>query len=657
MIREPSFHTPMQGHAPILPQPVPRLGVLLRRLALAMGGGLLLMLMLIGSALLVTRSSAVATHPARTPTIDDAQLVHDAAGNAVPALSPQALPTPEQAMRLRRCVAPVMPGDSPEKRLASLNGFKCDTRPVTMDVRSYWVRLIPNDLHRRLETLPPALSTLSFLPSWQRNGAIYVRHTDGTINWMALDNRTLSHETHVGGRVQLRLRGQGSRPDAILLRIDGAVNNSGLVGYATLRTQVSSDRDELVETAIHGIFVGLCLALLMFNLALLGSMREGFQVTYCLMVIAMLTYAWAHSGGWSLWFPEHDITERFRLTYVSQGLTFVLGLRFFIDFLEVHAVPRWLRMLATGHRLWLLVMSAAMAVTPLATAQTCNFWYGQAFAFLQMVWILIGVVALLRGSRAARLLAPVWAMMLAGGAIRQAYWYRETTTPDTLASQTALLTLAVMALLYALVIAMRVKRLAEERDHARSEERLARRLADMDPLTGLLNRRGLLAQVGGDNRHEALRLLIVDVDHFKAINDTHGHDMGDEVLRELARVLSRRVARRGRVARLGGEEFAVIGTAGELSAGLALALLADVRQYRFPRGISVTVSIGMAEGEIRGGAQGDADWSALYRRADCALYEAKTTGRNRVVDAALMEAGLGAFGSPLPELAGRRAAG
>jgi diguanylate cyclase (GGDEF)-like protein len=634
--------------------------VLLRRLALVMGSGLLLMLLAAGGALLATRSSAAAIDPARAShapiTIDATPIVHDAAGNTIPALRPQALPTTDQAMRLRRCVAQVQPGDSPEKRLASLDGFDCENRVIDMAASSYWIRLVPNDLHRRLETLPSTLSVLSFLPSWQRNGAIYVHHTDGTTNWMALDNRTLSHETHVGGRVQLRLREQGARPDAILLRINGAVNNSGLIGYATLRSEVSSNRDELVETAIHGIFVGLCLALLMFNLALLGSMREGFQVTYCLMVISMLTYAWAHSGGWSLWFPERDITERFRLVYVSQGLTFALGLRFFVDILEDRAVPRWLRMLATGHRLWLLVMSAAMVVTPLDWAQRCNFWYGQAFAFLQMLWILIGAVALLRGSRPARALAPVWAMMLAGGFIRQAYWYHGTT-PDTLASQTALLTLALMALLYALVIAMRVKTLAEERDHARSEERMARRLADMDPLTGLLNRRGLLAQVGGDGRHGTLRLLIVDVDHFKSINDTHGHDMGDEVLRELARVLSRRVAPRGRVARLGGEEFAVIGTAGELSPALALALLADVRQHRFQRGIAVTISIGMAEGEIRGAAQGDADWSALYRRADRALYEAKTTGRNRVVDAALMEAGLSDFGSPSPERAAQRAAG
>jgi diguanylate cyclase (GGDEF)-like protein len=269
------------------------------------------------------------------------------------------------------------------------------------------------------------------------------------------------------------------------------------------------------------------------------------------------------------------------------------------------------------------------------------------------VWVVAGIVALARGSRPARVLAPIWLMLLLGAWMRHGD-ARQGAGPDLLAAHMPLLTLALMALLYALAIAMRVKMLARERDHARSEERLARRLADMDPLTGLLNRRGLLARINGDGGRAGLRLFIVDVDHFKAINDGYGHDMGDDVLRELARVLARRVARRGRVARLGGEEFAVIGATDALSPALALAILADVRQHRFSRGIGVTVSIGMAEGEIGPGAQGDADWSALYRRADAALYEAKSSGRNRVVDAALMEAGVGGW-SALPREAERLA--
>jgi diguanylate cyclase (GGDEF)-like protein len=627
--------------------------MVLRQAALLLGTWFLLLVLTGDGVALAAHAAdgaprnAEAASLSTPPAGEDGQSVHDAAGNPIPPLTPQPLPTAEQAIRFQICTARIQPGDSPESRITSLKGFDCTTRPAELHAGSYWLRLRPQDPTQRLETQPSGLTILSFVPGWQQNGAIYVHHTDGTIKWMALDNRALSHETHIGARVQLRLNTRGPRPDAILLRIDHGVNNNGLIGTPTLRSEMSSNRDELLETAIYSTFAGLCLALLVFNLALLGSMREGFQVTYCLMVIGMLIYAWSQSGGWSLWFPDRDITECFRLGYVARGLTAALGLRFFIDFLEPGVLPRWLRMIATTLRLALLAITAAIVVVPLPLAQTGEYIYASIFALEQMAWVLVGLVTVLRGSRAALLLSPTWLMLLLGGWIRLAY-FRGTSGPDVLASHTVLVTFAMTALLYALAIAMRVKMLAEERDHARNEERMARRLADMDPLTGLLNRRGLLAQVNGDGQHGTLRLLIVDVDHFKAINDGHGHDRGDDVLRDLALVLGRRVGRRGRVARLGGEEFAVIGTAGELSPALALAILADVRHYRFPGGIAVTVSIGMAEGQIAPGQQGEADWSKLYRRADMALYEAKTTGRNRVVDAALMEAGLGSLGTLPP---------
>lgn len=159
-------------------------------------------------------------------------------------------------------------------------------------------------------------------------------------------------------------------------------------------------------------------------------------------------------------------------------------------------------------------------------------------------------------------------------------------------------------------------------------QRHARELALSDPLTGLLNRRALLdnALVMGCG-DEPLRLLLIDIDHFKAINDGHGHDMGDSVLQEVAQRLGICAQIRGCVARIGGEEFAIVGTAAELPESLALAVLADLRAAPMPHGSAVTVSIGIAEGAV-----GDElAWRALFRRADAALYEAKQTGRNRAV--------------------------
>ena len=158
-------------------------------------------------------------------------------------------------------------------------------------------------------------------------------------------------------------------------------------------------------------------------------------------------------------------------------------------------------------------------------------------------------------------------------------------------------------------------------------QRHARELALSDPLTGLLNRRALLDTALALGAQGPVRLLLIDIDNFKAINDGHGHDKGDEVLCEVAERLAIRADLMGSVARIGGEEFAILGAAHDLPEALALGLLSDVRTSPMPHGGQVTISIGIAVGH----AADELAWRELYRQADLALYEAKQTGRNRAV--------------------------
>lgn len=153
-----------------------------------------------------------------------------------------------------------------------------------------------------------------------------------------------------------------------------------------------------------------------------------------------------------------------------------------------------------------------------------------------------------------------------------------------------------------------------------------RMMALTDPLTGLLNRRALqdfAEALAGDP--EPARLLLIDIDRFKAVNDTYGHDVGDEVLHSVAQVIDGFSANNVSAARLGGEEFALLGSNADLPAATALAVLSAVRETAMPHGQPVTISIGIAEGHL----DDDAAWQTLYTRADRALYEAKNTGRNR----------------------------
>ena len=165
----------------------------------------------------------------------------------------------------------------------------------------------------------------------------------------------------------------------------------------------------------------------------------------------------------------------------------------------------------------------------------------------------------------------------------------------------------------------------------------AMQLALTDPLTGLHNRRyldnhlkSLAERAAVDDKSVAL--LIFDIDFFKGINDTYGHEAGDDVLREFAARLKRGVRGIDLVARLGGEEFVVVmpETDAAYASVIAERLRRDVEREAFAtRGgeaLHVTVSIGVAEFR---GASDSVD--ALVKRADQALYSAKRRGRNRVV--------------------------
>ncbi len=158
--------------------------------------------------------------------------------------------------------------------------------------------------------------------------------------------------------------------------------------------------------------------------------------------------------------------------------------------------------------------------------------------------------------------------------------------------------------------------------------------AVQDPLTGLGNRRALERWLAEHQpraeRGEPLSLLLLDLDHFKQVNDLFGHDTGDEVLRRVADVIRRHCRSGDLAARYGGEEFllALAGAPPAEAAGLAERLRASVAAQAWPMlkpGLAVTVSIGVTHA-----AEG-ADASALLTLADQRLYTAKIEGRNRVV--------------------------
>ena len=167
------------------------------------------------------------------------------------------------------------------------------------------------------------------------------------------------------------------------------------------------------------------------------------------------------------------------------------------------------------------------------------------------------------------------------------------------------------------------------------------KMAVTDPLTGLYNRRYMSVHVGAmvdaaADRGKTVSVLALDVDHFKAVNDTYGHDAGDEVLKELARRIKANIRNIDLACRTGGEEFVIAlpETDAEVAYKVAERLRRAVGGKPFNAGpeagnLTVTVSIGVAELENAAESLDD-----IVKRADEALYRAKREGRNRVISEA-----------------------
>ncbi len=178
-------------------------------------------------------------------------------------------------------------------------------------------------------------------------------------------------------------------------------------------------------------------------------------------------------------------------------------------------------------------------------------------------------------------------------------------------------------------------------DHLRESVAQTIEMAVTDGLTGLHNRRYLDSHLTtlferARNRRRPLSLMITDIDRFKAINDTYGHDVGDEVLREFAARLRKNVRGIDLACRMGGEEFVVVmpDTEGPVAEKVAERIRAQIADTPFVVGadrreITVTVSVGVSAMMREADAV-----EAMMKRADLALYEAKNGGRNRVVAAA-----------------------
>lgn len=374
----------------------------------------------------------------------------------------------------------------------------------------------------------------------------------------------------------------------------------------------------------YGALYGFLLALLAYNLMLYAGLKERNNLNYSIylgtFILLNLSYT-GHAGAW-LW-PDSLLLKRYAILLLMGAMAW-LGLHFARHFLELDAhAPRLAR----------AVQQAANAVMLLLLLCVIFDWHALAnyVAFVSvliytLLMVLLGVISLRHGRVAARYFLAATLCGMFGTAITDlAVW--GLIPFSTLTYRAVDIGILLEATLLALALAYQMRRHQQARLKAET-------LARIDPLTGLLNRRAFLEQGNAlwstALRHgQPLALIMLDLDHFKSINDQHGHDMGDSCLIATARLLTQQCRTGDILARWGGEEFLLLLPATSLQEALQLAerlrqALAGLSLDSTQAGLSLSASFGVIAREQQ------EQLEQLINAADERLYQAKQSGRNRV---------------------------
>ena len=374
----------------------------------------------------------------------------------------------------------------------------------------------------------------------------------------------------------------------------------------------------------YGLLYGFLLALIAYNAMLYIGLRERSYLDYIFYLGSFTLAHISYTGHGYIWlWPANTVVQQYAIP-LMMVIFGCLGLRFADGFLN-------LRQLAPGiHRLirWMTLSGLFMIFVTIALERqqdAVRFAFAFVLLFsIVMVWL--GLIAIRHGQVAARyFLAAALTAMVGISTTALAVWFGLAYSP--LAFHAAGWGVVAEGILLALALAYRMRQYQRARLQA---EQLAR----TDLLTGLPNRRAFLEHAGpvwstAQRSQRPLAAMMVDIDFFKAINDNHGHAMGDRVLQAVSQLLAE-VCRGGDItARWGGEEFAILlpETTAEQATQLAERLRTKIAALRLgsPRKpIRLSASFGIAE---RGEHE---SLDQLIHEADEWLYHAKESGRNRV---------------------------
>lgn len=427
----------------------------------------------------------------------------------------------------------------------------------------------------------------------------------------------------------LRLPEITEQTQAVLVRI-ARPHSIPLLTEARLARHRGNADWTIMEMMILPLVMGMLILPLLFDITFWMVLRERFVLAHAAMVVGMMAYV-MFAGGLISLFVTLPVAVLAIMAPLSWAIACGAALVFLTLFLERGALSLGMQRLTFWGGIWTMAVPSLFALQFHAT-QTFD---DTAYFLTVMPSGLIAIAALTqavwRGSRSARFVACAWAPLLIASFERVARGFGLYAAPSSL-DQMMFLATGIEVVFMSLAIADRFLAIRQERDAALDQARVLEQLSTRDSLTGLMNRRAIEARFDDLLEQEFDTFALLDLDRFKAVNDVHGHQIGDAALVATAAALRGSGSERDMVAvRLGGEEFVVllrgrqaIARAEALRQAIPRRIAADVPGL----GLPVTASMGLIE--MPRAMTSRVSFAEFYARADILLYEAKAAGRNRM---------------------------
>ena len=496
--------------------------------------------------------------------------------------------------------------------------------PAKSPVLSFGIGAKPVWIHFAVDnpTASPVEKRLSIEIAWLDRIEVYFRNPDGTVATYRAGDRQVFTQRPVASRYFVFDHAFGAGVSEVFIRVE--TPDPMVVPIYLLNPETSRIRQTQQELS-YGLVYGFLLALLAYNAILFASLRSSRYLSYAIYLAMFMAMNIAYTGHGFAWLWPASLHWQQWSNPILMSVYGVSGLLFAIRFLDLRtAFPRVHQAVVA----YCAVFGALLAASILLGNQKYALLVAFTFAFLfSVIMLLLGIISVHAGQKPAKyfLIAALAAMVGAllttlsvWGFIPHNSWTFRAVEIGMLADATLL----------ALALAYQFRVGQEERVRAE-------RLAHLDPLTGVNNRRAFYDKTGAlwsntiRHQHDA-SVMLIDIDRFKQINDAHGHAHGDAVLQATVGILRQSVRQGDVLARWGGEEFIVFMPETSLHEAMVLAerLREAIAVMRVPcetGETAVTASVGVAQKED---AHGTLD--ALIATADECLYQAKQQGRNRV---------------------------